>query len=334
MRRPSSLRAVVNYTRKWAALLAWRFAAYRAAHSLRHISGPETAAPPGALLLFAVCRNERLRLPHFFAHYRALGIERFFVADNNSTDGSLEYLREQPATTVFTTTQRYDDALYGIGWLHALLRRYGEGHWCVIADIDEFLVHPYMEEVSLGELCCFLEAEGATSLPALLIDMYSKGPLDQVTPTADGNLLDCCPWFDPDGYIEIPNFTTGGPRVRVFGIEPALDKVPLLYYRDGVRLRAGCHHVEHTAPSALRAGVLHFKFLDDFARRTAEEVVRKQHWRGAQEYVQYRCVIEQKGTRDLWYPGAQRYGSSGDLLACGLARSSAAYDAWRCCSIR
>lgn len=286
--------------------LAWRrLAEYRAVRSLRHASGPKDAAPPGALLLFAVCRNERLRLPHFFTYYRALGVEHFFFADNGSTDGSLEYLRTQPATTVCSTAQRYDDALYGIRWLHAMLRRYGEGHWCVIADIDEFLVYPHMEEVPLGDLCRFLEAEGATSLPALLIDMYGKGVLDSVTLSDDG-LPGCSPWFDPDGYFEVWGYTTGGPRARVFGLEPCVNKVPLLRYRRDVNLQAGCHSVENTVPSALRAGVLHFKFLDDFPRRAAEEAVRKQHWRGGEDYAQYCCALEQEGARDLWYPGARR----------------------------
>ncbi len=322
---PNRVRQFLDRLRSAPAL---RLAEYRSAYSLRHVSGPTGSTPPGALLLFAVCRNERLRLPHFFAHYHALGVEHFFLADNGSTDGTLEYLREQPATTVFSTAQRYDDALYGIHWMHTMLRRYGVGHWCVLVDIDEFLTYPHSEDVSLGELCRFLEAEGATSLPALLIDMYSKGEIDNVTLSDDG-LLGCSPWFDPDGYFEVWGYTTGGPRARIFGLEPCVNKVPLVRYRRDVKLRAGCHSVENTVHSALRAGLLHFKFLDDFPRRAAEEAARKQHWRSGEYQALYCSALEREGARNLWYPGARRYASSADLLACGLARSSAAYDTWR-----
>jgi len=46
-----------------------------------------TAAVPGTLRLFSKCRNERLRLPAFLDHYRRLGVETFFLVDNDSSDG-------------------------------------------------------------------------------------------------------------------------------------------------------------------------------------------------------------------------------------------------------
>jgi hypothetical protein len=42
--------------------------------------------------LFARCRNERLRLPAFFQHYRAMGVDCFCIVDNESTDGTTDYL--------------------------------------------------------------------------------------------------------------------------------------------------------------------------------------------------------------------------------------------------
>ncbi len=41
-------------------------------------------------------RDERVRLPWFLHYYRAMGVRHFLMVDNASTDGSTEYLRNQP----------------------------------------------------------------------------------------------------------------------------------------------------------------------------------------------------------------------------------------------
>ena len=43
--------------------------------------------------LYTLCWNDRRMLPHFFRHYSFL-VDRFFVFDNGSTDGSLQLLAE------------------------------------------------------------------------------------------------------------------------------------------------------------------------------------------------------------------------------------------------
>jgi hypothetical protein len=42
------------------------------------------AASRDEIRLFARCRNEILRLPAFFQHYRAMGVDRFYIVDNES----------------------------------------------------------------------------------------------------------------------------------------------------------------------------------------------------------------------------------------------------------
>lgn len=39
--------------------------------------------------LFAICRNESLRLPHFIDYYNNLGVDRIFIIGNNSNDDTL-----------------------------------------------------------------------------------------------------------------------------------------------------------------------------------------------------------------------------------------------------
>ena len=68
---------------------------------------------PGAILLCATLRNEKVRLPFFLRYYRDLGIDHFLIIDNGSDDGSREYLAEQPDVSVWTT-----DASYKLSLIH------------------------------------------------------------------------------------------------------------------------------------------------------------------------------------------------------------------------
>jgi len=107
-----------------------------------------------------VCRNERLCLPAFLNHYRSLGVEEFLVIDNDSSDGSPEYLATQPDVRVFRTSDRFGEATQGTDWLNALLAEFGVGFWCVTVDIDELLV--YLAPSMLGH-----EGRPLAELPGL-----------------------------------------------------------------------------------------------------------------------------------------------------------------------
>src|SRR3954468_19959294 len=73
---------------------------------------------------FLVTWNDSLRLQSALAHYRQIGVDRFFVADCGSTDGTLDQLAAAPDVHAFAATG--DDSL---GWLNTLLNAYGAGHW-------------------------------------------------------------------------------------------------------------------------------------------------------------------------------------------------------------
>ncbi|HBK82674.1 MAG TPA: hypothetical protein DDZ41_03620, partial [Flavobacterium sp.] len=62
---------------------------------LKRIDNKSIIDANGEIRLFAIMRNESLRLPHFIEYYRKLGVDRFFFIDNNSTDNSVEITREQ-----------------------------------------------------------------------------------------------------------------------------------------------------------------------------------------------------------------------------------------------
>src|SRR5690606_4966848 len=112
---------------------------------LRPVALRNDAVRSGGILLFCTLRNERIRLPWFLSYYRDLGISHFFFVDNDSDDGSRDYLAGQPDVSLWTTKASYKNSRFGMDWLTALLRRYGHGHWCLTVDVDEFLIYPFCE---------------------------------------------------------------------------------------------------------------------------------------------------------------------------------------------
>ena len=123
------------------------------------------------ILLFCVVRNEMLRLPYFYLYYRQLGVDKFFIIDNASTDSTHEFLLNQPDTYVFYTDEKFK---YKEFWLQEIMDKYAIGHWCIVADADELFQYPYIETVPLRLLCNFLDKQGDTAVESILVDMYPK----------------------------------------------------------------------------------------------------------------------------------------------------------------
>ena len=66
-------------------------------------------------------RDEMLRLPQNPDHHRSIGVARSFVIDNESTDGSREFLLAQPDCHVFMTHDSFRSRMCGVNWQNALL---------------------------------------------------------------------------------------------------------------------------------------------------------------------------------------------------------------------
>ena len=156
------------------------------------------------------------------AHHRQLGVNRFFVVDNGSTDGTTEFLLEQPDVHVFWTEDGYETARLGMAWLEALLDAFGRDSWCLLIDADEQLVYPESASFELGRFCESLQVRGLNCLATMCLDMYSSLPLAATTLRADQPLLEQCGYFDRSGYFNIARYTAclpriyGGVRARLF----------------------------------------------------------------------------------------------------------------------
>jgi hypothetical protein len=189
---------------------------------LEYVGQRPIPATSGEIRLFSKLRNESLRLPAFLRYYRQLGVQRFFLVDNASTDGSTEFLSTQEDVHVFRTEQSFRAARGGTDWLNLVLAQFGVGGWCVTVDIDELLSYPGVEATDLTRFTHYLDAHGYQALACQLLDMYPQGPLQDCAYRAGDDLVAAAPFFDRAPYKrfthdECPYFLLyGGMRERVF----------------------------------------------------------------------------------------------------------------------
>ena len=106
----------------------WRVRALRKRRELKRVANRTGQIRPDDLLLFCTQRSEGIRLPYFLDYYREMGIGHFFFVDHDSTDGSLDYLADQPDVSVWSMTASYKRARFGVDWLNCLARKYAHGH--------------------------------------------------------------------------------------------------------------------------------------------------------------------------------------------------------------
>ncbi len=116
-----------------------RIRAFRKRRALRPLANRTDQIRPSDILLFSTQRNEGVRLPYFLRYYREMGVGHFFFVDNDSTDGSADYLAEQPDVSVWTTRASYKRSRFGMDWLNWLLLKHAHGHWALTVDPDEFI---------------------------------------------------------------------------------------------------------------------------------------------------------------------------------------------------
>lgn len=291
---------------------------------------------PDDLLLFCTQRNEHIRLPYFLEYYRKLGINHFIFVDNDSEDGSLEYLKAQPDVSVWFTRASYKRSRFGVDWLNWLQRKYAHGHWTLTVDPDEFLVYPFCDTRPLRALTDWLDASSIKSFSSMILDMYPKGRMDEQVYHAGQNPMEIATWFDSGNYTisRNPAFTNlwiqGGPRARVFFPEtperaPALNKVPLVKWdkryvyvsSTHMLLPRGLNQVYDEWGGEKASGVLlHAKFIDTFGAKAAEELERGEHYAGSVEYKAYAQSL--KDDPQLWCKWSEKYINWRQLEILGL----------------
>lgn len=310
--------------------------AWRKGRSLRAVANRTDQIGPQDVLCFCTLRNEKIRLKYFLNYYRERGISHFLFVDNDSSDGSREYLAEQSDCSVWTTSESYKRARFGMDWVNRLLRLYGHKHWCLVVDPDEFLVYPFSDTRPIPALTDWLDASSIKSFGAMILDMYPKGPIT-AQPYAEGtDPFQIACWFDPGNYVIQRNWQygnlwiQGGPRARAFFAEtpakaPALNKIPLVKWHKSYAFASSTHMLlprglnlvyDEWGGEKTSGVLLHAKFLATFTTKAAEELERRQHYAASAEYKAYHAGLNENP--DFWTKWSERYINWRQLEILGL----------------
>lgn len=314
--------------------MLWR--AFRRRRDLTSVSFRAKGLASDAIFLISTLRNEKIRLPWFLQYYRNLGVTHFLMVDNGSTDGTLDYLRDQPDVSVWSTTASYRDSRFGMDWVMWLLRRYGHGHWCLTVDVDEFLIYPFCETRPLRALTDWLDAGGIRTFSAMMLDMYPRGRIEDQPYQEGQDPFEIAQWFDSGNYTISRNWAygnlwiQGGPRARSFFADtpqkaPALNKIPLVKWHHSYAYVSSTHMMlprglnlvyDEWRGEKASGCLLHAKFLDTFAAKAAEELARGEHYADSREYRAYKEGLQNQP--EFWCKWSEKYINWRQLEILGL----------------
>lgn len=286
--------------------------------SLNRISSRNACGNLQKVTLLCVVKDDLARMRKLLDWYRGLGVCQFAVIDDHSSDGTREFLIEQPDVDVFSSDAAYTTTIRQ-AWLARLIDYYGFGRWYLIVDSDELLSYEGCESEDIDTLVSKLTASGAKSGRALLLDMYGRGRLFDSKDFDEQDPYKGVDFFDPGALRIIERMryfgVAGGMRSRLFDQMPTLTKHPLFYAEAGFVP----HHSHYSFPyewndDAIYIGVLrHFKFLSIDRKKYAERATLGNFYGGSAEYKGYERGVENKELRAYDGDLSVRYVDSSSL---------------------
>jgi len=276
-------------------------------------------ADPHCPIVLLAAKNERVRILAQLRHYRAIGVERFAIIDNGSTDGTKEILQAQADVDLFESGAKFGSTQKA-AWLDRLAAAYGTERWFLWADADEFFAWKGMETESVADLCRRLEARGEYKLRSFMLDLYPAGALLDPARRDEDFLTDSV-YFDgdSDAYLYYPEIgrLTGGMRNRLFDLpDITLSKITLLHF-GGDRMLTGAHNIyphEEDCTGAISSALLHYKFLPRDMEKYRAIVAAGTYANGSEEYRRYLERFGADPDLSAEFSGSLRY-TGADVLS-------------------
>lgn len=247
------------------------------------------------VILICVFKNAKKILNTFISHYKNIGVNNFVFIDNNSEDGSLDYLTSLSNHTkadIWVTKDKFD-SFKSCGWRQRMIAYYGNNRWYLDLDVDELLVFPGVENSDINKILDFAHKHKLSAIGSLMLDIYPKRPILTVNSTTE-NLIADYKYIDIDTYTSTPNVNYnyrifGGPRYRVLKVRPSLQKIPLIFI-DGHVININPHFwypFKLNLKTRLVSALLHYKFLPGDLKQYQEYARTGVHWNNSSEYKIY-----------------------------------------------
>jgi hypothetical protein len=225
--------------------------------------------------LYANCWNEIRLLPYFIRHYEPL-VERFFILDDGSSDGSIAFLQAQPKVRLICANRKGGSYIersrdfFNEAWKASR----SDADWIIACNIDEHLHHP-----DLAGYFRRCRRDGVTVLPARGYEMVSVR-----FPSSRGLLRDEVRWGAPASVLAGHSALLNKPMA----FDP--QAIEDMRFTDG---RHQAHPVGQVVyPESVDLQMLHYKFLGlPYAIRRYAEL---------RSGLSSEDIRQQKGHQYLW----------------------------------
>lgn len=271
-------------------------------------------ARPTSPVVLVVVKDEIDRMKLFFEHYRALGVHQFLVIDNNSTDGTRDFVSAQKDARVYLINDLFQTQKK-VAWIEKIMTITGYDRWYVVVDSDELLDFIGSETHTLEELINSRPEPECDYMQGFLVDMYAEKPVFSVSCNYK-EIPGVFSLFDKDSYYrEGPMFVYGGPRHRTFGLKILLSKQSVFLFKpETIYCCPHYLYAKNMKSCDKFCYVLrHYKFLEKDRSSYEDRVNRKGFHKSS---IEYKIIMDQlKSTSDVSfdYNGSARYNDSESL---------------------
>lgn len=289
---------------------------------------------PDRVKIFLSAFNEAELIENLLNHYRAMTPCTFFVVDNMSEDGTVEYLSRQDDVRLWRTSESFAASGFGSTWINTLIAQHSSlDEYVLRIDADEFFVYPSMEDLSLPDFFRYLKRQGFEAVHGPMIDMYPEYPIysDGSDLSPGDQTLRESRYFDAiynELGASVPPYNSGwgGMRNRIFGEATFLTKTVVIRGGGAIRYYNANHYTTPAYFSDVTCALLHYKFTPNSGKRYRTQIERGEHFNGGVRYRRFLNTLSQRAP--LIHAGSQVYGGPADLIRTGFMRTSPAYETW------
>lgn len=258
--------------------------------STKKLIQKKTSKFDDSIILICFYNNFENFAEKWINHYINIGIKNFVLIDNNSSDNSTNILKsydKKVNISLWEIKEKYN-CYKMCGWKQQILEFYGEGHNYLTVDSDELFIYEDYKNILFEE---FLRRKKVSFIKSLMLDVYTNKDI------FDGKLEDF-KYVDKGTYkitSAVPYMQRfyGGPRSRIFGINPSLQKIPFISYT-GNEVYVNDHYYypwNINSKAQFCSYLLHYKFLPEDAKKYDVYVKDGRHWNDSHEYKVYNAIL-------------------------------------------
>ena len=288
------------------------------------------------IVLLCLLQNGTYFIPSFMEHYTALGFKNFVFLDNDSSDNSVELLKEYNCT-ILKTNLPYKT--YKWVFKQYLVKKFGVKKWSLYVDIDELWDFPASDKIELTSFVKYLDKNNFNAVQSHMLDMFSGESLNNLMQFKDANLKKAYTYYDNSGLIEkkytaayntINNPETrhywGGVHHSIFGIKNIyISKIPLIKWDKTISVHESSHTSTFINIADVSTVLLHYKFVLGFYEKAHRILKDGAYWNAGETYKKYLTEIENNENLSLKTSNARKFVNCQLLVNEGFLMDSKPY---------